>query len=285
MYDRKTVRRRRTVLGLSVACSLILLTAWFGEGSAGGLHVVQRGFMEVLSPAQEGASRALKPFRDLGGWVSDTARAKGDVEDLRAERDALRRRLVDERGAMRENAQLRGLLQMNKRASLADQRPVVGRVIVRNPNVWFSRITIDKGSTSGVRVDQPVVSAQGLVGRVSSVSPHAAQVQLITDSGSGVSAKVNETGVTGVVRAAVGRPDDLLLEFIQTGDRVREEQTVVTAGSRSERLSSLFPPGIPIGRVTKVDAEELEVFQRVHLRPFAALRDVDFVEVLTRPAL
>ena len=80
MYD-KTVRRRRAVLGLLVACSLILLTAYFGESGGGALHGVQRGVLEVVSPIQEGASRALKPVRDLFGWVGDTSHAKGEVKD------------------------------------------------------------------------------------------------------------------------------------------------------------------------------------------------------------
>src|ERR687894_2684148 len=89
MYDSKTVRRRRVVLGLLVACSLILLTASFG-GDGGAVGSVQRGFSEVLNPVQEGASRALKPIRDLFGWFGDTVSAKGQVNDLRAERDRLR---------------------------------------------------------------------------------------------------------------------------------------------------------------------------------------------------
>jgi rod shape-determining protein MreC len=85
VYD-KTVRRRRAVLGLLVAGSLILLTAYFGESAGGGLHSVQRGVLEVVSPIQDGASRALKPVRDLFGWFGDTIDAKGDVKSLRQER-------------------------------------------------------------------------------------------------------------------------------------------------------------------------------------------------------
>ena len=94
---------------------------------------------------------------------------------------------------------------------------------------------------------------------------------------------INESGVAGVVEPAVGNPNDLLLEFIRRGDRISEGQTVVTAGSRSQRYESLFPPGIPVGTVSKVDAQELDVYQRVHIKPFAQLRRLDIVQVLTRP--
>ena len=63
---------------------------------------------------------------------------------------------------------------------------------------------------------------------------------------------------------------------------MRKGATVVTSGWRSSRLESLFPRGIPIGRVTRVDSDERELYQRVHLRPFADLRELDVVEVLTR---
>ena len=72
---------------------------------------MQRGVLEVVSPIQEGASRALKPVRDLVGWFGDTLDAKGEVKDLRAERDALRERAVAGDAAVRENASSRGLLE------------------------------------------------------------------------------------------------------------------------------------------------------------------------------
>ena len=75
MYDRKTVRRRRAVLLLLVAGSLILVTASFGDG----LRSIERGALEVFGPVQEGASRVLEPFRDAAGWVGDTIDAKGEL--------------------------------------------------------------------------------------------------------------------------------------------------------------------------------------------------------------
>ena len=82
MYD-KAVRRRRAVLAVLVALSLILLTAYFGESSTGSLHGVQRGAMEVLAPIQEGANRVVKPFRDLFGWFGDTLERQGRARQAR----------------------------------------------------------------------------------------------------------------------------------------------------------------------------------------------------------
>jgi rod shape-determining protein MreC len=277
VYDRKTVRRRRAVLLLLVACSLILVTASFGDG----LRSIERGALEVFGPVQEGASRVLEPFRDAAGWVGDTLDAKGELEDLRAQRDALRRELVDERGAVRENKELRALVRMEQRLNLDQQGALTARVFVRSPTVWYSTVTINKGSADGVREGQPVVNGAGLVGRIRRVSRGSSQVVLITDGSFGAIARVNESNASGIVQTAVGDPNDLRLEYPGRNDRVRENQTVVTGGSSSERYPSRFPPDIPIGRVTRVDDDE----GTVHVRPYANLRELEFVQVLTEPAL
>jgi rod shape-determining protein MreC len=88
-------------------------------------------------------------------------------------------------------------------------------------------------------------------------------------------------GATGSVKPEVGDPNDLLLEFVRKGRKITKNSVVVTSGFTSSRLESLFPRGIPIGRVTRVNADELELYQRVHLQPFADLRRMDFVQVLT----
>ena len=93
MYD-KTVRRRRAVLALLVVLSLLLLTAYFGESSGGGLHAVQRAFLTVVSPIQDGANKALKPVREMFGWFGDTVHAKGQRDELRKQIDKLRPELV-----------------------------------------------------------------------------------------------------------------------------------------------------------------------------------------------
>jgi rod shape-determining protein MreC len=279
---KKSVRRRRAVLALLVSLSIALLTVYFGESASGGLHAIQRGFLEVLAPLQEGANRALKPARDLVGWTGDVFDAKSENDDLRKQNEQLRRQVAALETAERDARQLRALVGLNRSSGFPDgYDPVGARVIGRSPTVWYSAITIDKGSSAGVHANQPVVSGAGLVGRVSDVSGGAARVTLITDHTSGVSAQLVPDGPNGLVKATVGNPSDLLLDFVQKGRAVRTGATVVTSGWRSSRLESLFPRGIPIGRVTRVDSDERELYQRVHLRPFADLRELDVVEVLT----
>jgi rod shape-determining protein MreC len=282
VYDRNVRRRRAVLIGL-VVLSLGLLTAYFGESASGPLRSIQRGFLEVLAPLQEGASRALKPVSDLAGWVGDTVNAKGEVDKLKKQRDQLRTDATDADFLRRQNAELRALVNLDRGGDLGRYKPVTSRVIARSPTLWYATVTVDKGSSSGVRLNQPVVNGEGLVGKVSAVSGGASKITLITDSTSGVSAEVAATGVSGVLKTEVGKPNDLVLDFVAKTSKVRRGQRVVTSGSSSSRLESLFPPGIPVGAVTRVDPGEIGVDQQVHVAPFADVRKLDFVQILTRP--
>ena len=285
MFDSKVVRRRRAALAIFVALSIVMLTAYFGESGGGFFHTLQKGAQEAFAPIETGAGRALKPARDLVGWFGDTLDAKGENEDLKNEVESLRKRLGENETARRDNEQLRGLVRLGRSDGFPQgTAPVAARVIARSPTVWYSSVKIDKGSGDGVREDQPVIAAGGLAGRVTQVTGGTAEVSLITDASSAVSAQVMPRGAAGVVKPQVGEPDDLLLDFIEKGRRVTEGTTVVTSGFTSSRegVESLFPRGIPIGRVTVVDLDEVDLYQRVHIKPFADLRRVDFVQVLTR---
>src|SRR6266496_2769651 len=135
MHDRQ-VRRRRAVLIVLVVASLLLLTAYFGESAGGGLHAVQRGALQVLGPIQEGASRALKPFRDLFGWFGDTLDAKHQRDNLKKQNQALERQVTDLQAAADENKSLKGLLRINTQGGLEQYDPVKSRVIGRSPSLF-----------------------------------------------------------------------------------------------------------------------------------------------------
>jgi rod shape-determining protein MreC len=282
VYD-KTVRRRRAVLGLLVASSLILLTAYFGESAGGGLHSVQRGVLDVVAPVQEGASRVLKPVRDLFGWAGDTLDAKGELKDVSKDRDALREELVQTQAKLRESTQLKDQELLNQAHGLDDNGPVRSRVIAKDPNLWFDQVTIDKGTGDGVHRNQAVVNGQGLVGRVTFVTGSTAIVTLITNHTTKIGGTVSESGVEGLVEVEQGHPTDLVLNQLSSKDRVSGGKLVVTSGTTStvNRYPSPYPRDIPIGRVTRVEDAGSDD-QQVHLAPFADLRRLDLVEVLTK---
>ena len=278
MY-RKQVRRRRAVLTLLIIGSFLLLTITYGHSSGG----LQRGVSTIFSPLQTVADRALKPARDLIDWFDKTFDARGENSRLEAQLVTARRQAVAGQEALQENAQLRKLVELDRGPALAESayEPVTGRVIARSPTVWNSTVAIDVGSDDGVKVDDPVISGDGLVGLVVSTQGGSAQVTLITDHASGVSAKVVPPGVQGVIRPDVGDPEDLILDFINSSKEVHGGQAVVTSGWRAQGIASLFPPGLPVGEVTSAPIVEQEASQQVHLHPYADIANLDLVQVLT----
>lgn len=277
MY-RKQVRRRRAVLALLIVGSFVLLTATYGQGSNG----VQRGVSTIFTPLQEVADRALKPARDLVNWFDETFDAKGDNAQLHDELQVARKQAVGAKTALAENAQLRKLVGLDNSGAIpSGYDPVAGRVIARSPIVWFADVTIDVGSGDGVEVDDPVVNGDGLVGTVAAVTGGSARVTLIADHSSAVSAKIVPSGTQGLMKPSVGNPEDLILDFLDSEKRVGKGQSVVTAGWRGQGIESGYPPNLPIGEVVEASLLQQEAQQQVHVRPYADLRDLDLVQVLT----
>ena len=281
MYDR-TIRRRRLTLAALLACSLLLLTVYFGESTGGALHNVQRGVFSVFAPIQEGASTVLKPARDLFGWFGDTINAKGRLSELERSNQQLRARSIAASDALRINSQLQGLLNLDNAGGLAAAKPVTARVIGQSPTVWYSTVTINQGSDSGIRTGNPVINGDGLVGQVSTVTGNAAIVTLISDGELAVPARVSAGGAEGIAQTGAGGPNDLRLKFIARRFRLDPGASVVTAGtvSTTPGLESLYPPGIPIGAVTRVIDPGTDA-QKVFLRSYADLQRLEIIQVLT----
>jgi len=278
VYD-KTVRRRRAVLALLVALALILLTAYFGEARDGALHGVQRGFLTVVAPIQDGANKALKPVRDLFSSIDEAFHAKSQNAELRKQNNTLRRELVAQQIDHQEYQQLVGMFHLDNALSISDYRPVSATVVSQSPNLWYSTVLIDKGSADGIQLEDPVINGEGLVGKVTEVVADGAQVTLITDSTMGVSARLGTTSTTGIVKPKVGDPNDLLLEYLPGNTPVNKGEYVYTSGTVAPPDSSLYPRGIPIGEVTS--GTEESGYEDLNVQPFANLRNLDDVQVLT----
>ena len=281
MYDKGVVRRRRAVLVVLIGMSIIMLTGYFGESTGGPLHRFQAGIQTILSPIEDGASRAFKPVRDVAGWFGDVFDAKGENEELKKELADTRTRLAQAETLARDNAQLRKLAQLDNSSSFPETERVTARVIWKSPTAWYSTIQISVGRDDGVRVDQPVVTGDGLVGKVTQTTGGTAVVTLITDAESSVSAQIEPDGANGIVQPRVGDPSEMQLKFLQKGSKVKEGATVVTSGFASGKLTSIFPRGIPIGEVTKVSSDELALYRQVEIKPFADFRRMDYVQVVT----
>jgi rod shape-determining protein MreC len=277
----KTVRRRRAVLLLLVALSLILLTAYFGEAPGGRLHALQRGFLTVLSPIQDGANKALKPVRDAFGWIGDTVHAKSERDQLRRQVDKLRREVIAQQTERTSYRELLALYHLDNQLSISNYHPVTATVVEKSPNIWYSTVIIDHGEAAGIRVNDPVINAEGLVGKITQTASDGAQVSLITDSTMGVSARLGSTTATGIVQPRVGEPNDLLLQYLPANAQANKGDYVLTSGTVSSGDDSLYPPGIPIGQVTSVNEES--AYRSVNVHPLADLHNLDVVQVLTAP--
>lgn len=278
MYD-KTVRRRRLILALLVGLSLLLLTAYFGEAQGGGLHSVQRGFLTVISPIQDGANKVLKPVRDLFGWFGSTLDAKSQNKQLRSEVAKLRAQLGAQQLDEHSYRELLAIDHLDGGLSLSGFTPVYATVFYKSPNIWYSTIWIDKGSSAGVQLYDPVTNGEGFVGQVTQVAPNGALVSLVTDSEVEVPAKIASSGAEGIVQPQVGEPGHLLMQYLQPGAHPQVGDLVVTAGTIAGRQDPLYPKGIPIGTVTSVGSQS--DYTSVDVSPVVDLHNLDTVEVLT----
>jgi rod shape-determining protein MreC len=281
---RKQVRRRRAVLVGLIVGSLILLSAHFSEAESGPLHVIQRATATLLSPLEAVANAALKPVRDAIDWFDETWEARGENEDLKEELAEVRARLVEAEVARAENEELRGLLDLDEdELASFGFKPVTARIVTRSPSLVNATVGVNAGSADGVEVDDVVVAADGLVGRVSQVTSGSAQVQLITDPRNGVSLAVAEAdGPQGIASATAGDTDELTLQFFSNEDEVPADAYVVTAGwtDSAAGLSSAYPPGVPVGSVTETTSGDAD-FQEATVEPFVDFQELTHVQVLT----
>ncbi|MFT3865430.1 MAG: rod shape-determining protein MreC [Solirubrobacterales bacterium] len=258
--------------------SFALLTLTYGQGSNG----IQRGVTAVFAPISSVLDRALKPARDLINWVDETFDARGKNHKLEEEVQALRKEVVGKKAALAENEEFRGLAKLRRKGAIpSGDEPVTGRVIEMSPTVWFSDVMIDVGTGDGVKVGDPVIDPDGLIGRVTAATGSTSKVTLISDHSSVVTVRIVPAGVQAALKPTVGEPDKLVLGYINSDKRIHEGEAVVTAGWGNEEIESRFPPNIPVGEVTKASIFEQEAQEKAIVRPYAELRNLNLVQVLT----
>ena len=273
--------RRRLVVGVLVVASLVLISISFRSGETGPLGGVQSAGATALRPFAVGFERVAQPFRDAYSWADSLLSARSEAKSLRAENSDLRQRAIQSEFALQENVYLRRLLDYRDGPRFpADFDPVAAEVIGRPAGAFTQAIVIAAGSSNRVRVNDPVVTADGLVGLVTRVTPDSARVQLLTDEEAAASAIDLRTSATGIVRHARGTRETLVFDRVRKQDLVRVGNEIVTAGWRAGALSSLFPKGIPIGRVTSVGQTDTDLDQQVQVDPYVDFGSLDAVLVL-----
>jgi rod shape-determining protein MreC len=275
------VGRRRVVVGILIFLSLALVTIYFRESDNGFLHSAQSTGSSVLRPFEVAADRIASPFEDAASWFGGLLHAKSDNKKLRKELDALRAQAILSQSALRENGQLKQLLRyLDSPRYPNDYRPVTARVIARAPGQFAQQIVVSAGKNSGISKHDVVVNAEGLVGEVTKVASNVAQVTLLTDDTSAVSALDIGTNASGIAEAGIS--GSLTVDRVTKDQVVNRGDVLVTAGWRSGDLSSLYPRGIPLCLVTQVGQSDTDLYKQIQCDPFVDFSTLEAVIVLVR---
>ena len=275
---RSALIRRAIVVGL-VIVALALVTISFRSPTSGALHDVQGAGSTALRPFQIAATRIAQPFRDAYDYVDGLANARADNKRLKKINENLRERDIQTKAQAALLPSVLKLLHFVQGPSFPTGFSAVSTSVTSPPGGPFAHtLAIDAGSSSGVRLNSPVVSGDGLVGIVSNVFPHTAKVTLLTDPDSFTSARDIDTQVRGMVHTGPG--GTLILDQVRKELRVKEGDKLVTAGTHNAQYPDLYPYGIPIGTVTSVSATDTATFLQVQVQPFANLGALESVAVL-----
>ena len=251
------------VLAILGSCTLLAL--------GGRLDPVRNEVRDVLAPVRRLGKSALAPIGSAAAIVTRRA------ADLQKENDLLRKQLDDARAAslryqdaVRERRELLALSRFSDPDGLAS---VEARVNGGALNNFDETIEINRGSSSGVTIDAPVVTGAGLVGRVASVTSRSATVKLVTDPSSSVGVRLSKSGDVGIARGQ-HRGEPLEIGLIDLDTKVGPKEVLVTSGLDRSR----FPAGIPVARVRSVRSGTIQ--QEVTAVPVVDLGQVSFVKVL-----
>jgi rod shape-determining protein MreC len=276
---------RRLVLAGLIVLALALLTISFRSPTGGALHDVQSYGASALRPFQVAAERVARPFRDAYSYVSSLTSAKSENAKLRSEVRTWKAQALVNLAAAKENETLKNLLQYEQGPAYPKNFRAVNASVISFPSGPFDQeLTISAGSDSGIRLNAPVMSAEGLVGHVTNVGRSTSRVMLITDPDSSVAARDLTTRVTGLVHR--GQAGALILDRVPKEAVVNKGDVIVTQGTGDRRYPDLYPYGLPIGQVLSANASDIASFLTVQVAPFANLGSLDAVVVLvsTKPA-
>lgn len=276
----RSALRRRAVVGGLVLLSLVLITVSFRQPTTGALHSVQGAGATVLRPFEVGAERIARPFRDVYGYARGLVHAKRENARLRREVDDLRQELIQNQNAQQDNVELRKIANYVDSPQFPSQyKGVSARIISRPPTEFEQQVVISAGSADGIRADTPVVTPDGLVGRVTDVTSSAAQVTLITDGESAVQAVDQHSGAFGLVRHGQGE-GQMIMDLVGKSEDVQPGDVIVTAGTRSKQYPSLFPRGIPIGQVTSVGQTDTAPYKAIQIQLYVNFDALNSVTAL-----
>lgn len=261
-------RYRKFVLALATLAALVTVMSVTARERETVL-LIEKAIIEVFAPIQSWVGGLAAGIR---GGVADLqafSRLRQENENLRAKAEAYDVTLHRLKELEIENERLRALLGF---AHAVDYRYVVADVVARNADNWFSRITINRGSSDGVAKDMPVVTSQGLVGRVFEVSSNISVVQLLTDRDSGAGALIQSSRDAGIVSGQGNQTPLLSMMLFGRNAEVNVGDAVVTSG-----FGEIYPQGLFVGRVVEITKDSYGLVKYAHVKPgvsFGRLEEV-----------
>jgi rod shape-determining protein MreC len=272
----KEIRQRAPIWLVALLVANLVIMAVDARDSDGRHKVLRIWAQTFASPLQSASSKASGATSGFFQQIWNFRSTAQENEQLKERLTKVEQELQTARQATAENERLTALLGLNEQF---DVQTVPARVIARDPSVWFNTITINRGSSSGIAVNMPVVTAGGIVGRVITVGPWASQVMLITDEKAGAGAVVGQLGQSGALGSVRGRADLgialIEMRYVSGLEKVELNDSVMTTGQ-----DGIYPPGLNVGRVVEVKNGTATQAHQIFIQPGAQLDHLEEVAVL-----
>jgi rod shape-determining protein MreC len=238
---------------------------------SGYLAPVTRLVLNPLIQAQSWLTQRYQAIQAFLDSPADIARLRQTNAELEAENARLQIQVIELQQQVIEAQVLATLLDYAR--SRADNRYIAAAVIQFDTSPFLHYIVINRGSDDGLRTGMPVITDQGLVGKIAAVIAGAARIQLITDPNSSVNVRLQSTGEEAVLIGSL--TSDLSLEMIPQSANVQTGDLVVTSG-----LGGNFPPNLVIGQLTTVRKRDFDLFQSATLQPAVDFSELEIVLVI-----
>ncbi len=250
------------------------LMAFNARDAATSQRMFRVWMQAAASPAQNVTSKATGAGSNLISQIINFRSTAVENEQLKQRLWQTELDLRNARQAVEENERLKGLLNLKEQKTF---NQVAASVIARDSSVWFNTITIDRGSSSGIGLNMPVVTGGGIVGRVIGVSPWTAQVMMITDEKAAAGAIIGRLGESGALGSVRGLGESNLIEmnYVSGLQTVQVGDYILTTGQ-----DGIYPPGLNVGEVVQVKPGTTTQAHEILIRPSANLDQLKEVAVL-----
>jgi rod shape-determining protein MreC len=272
----KEIRQRAPIWLVALLVANLIIMAVDARDADGRQKILRIWTQTFTSPLQNTSSKVTGATSGFFQQIWNFRSTARENEQLRERLTQVETELHTAQQAVAENERLKTLLSLNEQS---DIKKVPARVIARDPSVWFNTITINRGSSSGIAVNMPVVTAGGIVGRIITVSPWASQVMLITDEKAGAGAVVGQLGQSGALGSIRGRADLgvalIEMRYVSGLEKVENGDYVMTTGQ-----DGIYPPGLNVGRVVDVKSGTATTAHQILIQPGAQLDHLEEVAVL-----